>query len=155
MNCLNIAEHLERHPVAAHRQSERRADRPAGWDRDYRSDHHEPGMVIDAGDHLAFPAIGQRDTADQAELPQVHRRLTLPPLIDPLLLLLLGSDQAVAGQHPMHRRPRRHRRAAQPKFVDDPPGTPPRMLPPQLADQGFDIGGQPGRATARPPRPVL
>lgn len=111
-------------------------------------------MVIDAGDHLALPAISQRDLADQVELPQMHRRLTLPPLIDPLMLLLLHGDQAVAGQHPVHRRPRRNRAATQPELIDDPPGTPPRMLPPQLADHGLDVSGQPGRAAPGPPRAV-
>ena len=111
-------------------------------------------MVIDAGDHLALAAIGQRDTADQVELPQVHRRLALPPPVDPLVLLLLGGDQAVAGQYPVHRRPRRHRPAAQPEFVDDPPCPPPRMLAPQLADHGLDVSGQPGRTGPRPPGAV-
>jgi hypothetical protein len=111
-------------------------------------------MVIDAGDHLALPAISQRHPADQIELPQVHRRLTLPPLIDPLVLLLLDGDQAVAGKHPVHRRPRRHRPAAQAELVDDPPGTPPGMLPPQLAHQRLHLSRQPGWAAARPPGPV-
>jgi hypothetical protein len=53
-----VRQDLERDPVAAHRGGERRADRPARRHRHHRGDHHEPRVIIDAGDHLALPAIG-------------------------------------------------------------------------------------------------
>jgi hypothetical protein len=95
VNCLplNIGEHLERHPVAAHRRGERLADGPARRHRHHGGDHHEPRMVIDAGDHLGFAAISQRHPADQVQLPQLHRRRALPPLIDALMLLRLSGHQ--------------------------------------------------------------
>lgn len=124
-----VAEHLEGHPVAAHRSSESRADSPAGRNGKYGGDHKEAGVVVDPGEHLGFPAIGQRDPADQVELPQLHRCLALPTPVSALVLLGLGIDEPVADQHPVHRRSRWHRaHATQTQLVDDPPGTPAWML---------------------------
>lgn len=70
----------------AHRAHEGVGDRPAGGHRENRGDDGEPGVVVDPGDHLALPAIGQEDPADQVQLPQVHRGLTLPALVLPPVL---------------------------------------------------------------------
>jgi hypothetical protein len=88
-------------------------------------------VVIDAGDHLALPSVGQRKSSDEVHLPQVHRRLTLPPTVLARMLLFLGVDQAVAGQHP----------------VDGGPGMPAT----QRADLGFNLGRQARGAVPRPP----
>lgn len=86
-------------------------------------------MVIDPGEHLALPAIREYDPADQVELPQVHRRLTLPPAVLAFVLLGLRGDQPVAGQDPVHCRPRRNLlQVLLAQFVADPAGTPPRVL---------------------------
>ena len=112
-------------------------------------------MVVDAGDQLARAAIRQRDTADDVELPQVHRLLPLPTPIRTLVLLGLGIDQSIADQNPVHGRPRRRRiDTTVAQLVADPPSTPPRMLPPQLTRQRLDVGGDPFRARPRPPRPI-
>jgi hypothetical protein len=59
-------------------------------------------VVIDAGHHLALATVGQRHPADQVELPQVHRRLALPALVDARMPLLLRLGQPVAVQNPVH-----------------------------------------------------
>jgi hypothetical protein len=93
-------------------------------------------MVIDAGDQLGLPPISQRHPADDVQLPQLHRRIPLPAPGLPLVLLLLRLDHAVADQHPVHRRPARHRRhAALAQLVHNPAGAPPRMLAAHPADQ--------------------
>lgn len=69
-----VSQHLEGNPVAAHRGGEGRAHRAgAGHGHGHGhdgGDHDEPGMVVDAGDHLALPPVGQRNPADQVHLPQ-------------------------------------------------------------------------------------
>jgi hypothetical protein len=101
-------------------------------------------MVIDAGDQLGLPPISQRHPADDVQLPQLHRRIPLPAPGLPLVLLLLRLDHAVADQHPVHRRPGRRRAHATLGHLErDPPGTPPRMCPPQLAHQHLGLSGQP------------
>jgi hypothetical protein len=137
--------------VHAHRREERVGDRPAGRHGEHGRDDHEAGVVVDAGQHLALPAVGQEDPADQVELPQVHRRFPLPPLVLAAMLLLLRHDQTVAFQNPVHRGPRRRRRTGPAEFERDPPGTPPRMHPPHLTHHGLDLGRDPGRAGLRPP----
>ena len=62
---------------------------------------------------------------------------------------MAGAGAAVAGQHPVHRRPAPHRPAAHAELVDDPPGPPPRMLPPQLADQGLGSAASGGLLRGR------
>jgi hypothetical protein len=59
-------------------------------------------MVVDTGEHLAFATIGQIHPADKIELPQVHRRLTLPPTVLAAVLLRLGPHQPVAYQDSVH-----------------------------------------------------
>ncbi|GGL11990.1 hypothetical protein GCM10012284_53420 [Mangrovihabitans endophyticus] len=99
-------------------------------------------MVVDAGDHLAFPTIRERDPTDQVELPQVHRRVPLPATVLTRMLLLLRGGQPITNEYAVHRRPRRHRleQLLNGDLVDDAPGTPPRMLLTQLADQRLDCG---------------
>jgi AcrR family transcriptional regulator len=61
----------------------------------------EPGFrgVIDTGQQLGLTPIGQRQVTDNVQLPQVHRRLSLPALVLALVLLSLRIDQTVTGQH--------------------------------------------------------
>jgi hypothetical protein len=62
----------------------------------------------------------------------------------------LGGDHAVAGQHPVHRRPGRGRDGtALRELVADPPGVPPRVRPADLADQRLDVSSEAGRAGMR------
>jgi hypothetical protein len=75
-----IGEDLLGNPMATHRLGEMGAHRPAG-----RSDHHpcahdEPGVVIDAREHLALAPIGQQHTTHDVHLPQLHRSGALPAL---------------------------------------------------------------------------
>jgi hypothetical protein len=64
----------------------------------------------------------------------------------------LRRHHRVADQHPVHRRPRRRRPHAPLRRLErDPPGTPPRMRPPQLAHQRLGLGRQPRRGGPRPP----
>lgn len=54
--------------------------------------HHEPGMIVDAGQQLALAPIGESQPTDNVELPKMHRRLTLPALVLPLVQLGLRVD---------------------------------------------------------------
>gem|GEM_PF-4961002 len=113
-------------------------------------------MIIDAGEHLALPTVGQVDAANEVELPQVHRRFALPPLVLAPMLLFLTADQPVANQYPVHRGPRRRRRnPCRGQFERDPSGTPAWMCPPHFAREGFDVGPYPGRAGPGSPRCLL
>ena len=148
-----IGQHLRRHPVGPHGGGERVGDRPRRRDGQHRRADHVPGVIIDAGQHLALPAVGQVDPADQVQLPQRHRRLPGPPPVLALVPLGLRRHHRVADQHPVHRRPRRRARCAPLRHLErDPPGTPPRMRPPQLAHQRLGLGRQPRRRGPRPPR---
>ena len=147
-----VGENPEGHPVAAHRGGEGRAHRAGAGHGHDGGDHDEPGVVVDAGDHLAFPPVRQQNPADQVHLPQVHGRLALPPTVRAWMLLFLGADQAVAGQHPVDRGPRRCRfQPAAGQLVRDPAGTPPEMPAAQLADLGFHLGGQARGTVPRSP----
>lgn len=67
------------------------------------------------------------------------------------MLLFLGADQAIAGQHPVDRGPRRRRlQPAAGQLVGDPAGTPPGMPAAQLADLGLNLGGQARGTVPRP-----
>jgi len=148
-----IGQHLGRNPVSLHRRSERLGDRPRGRDRQHRRADNVAGVVIDAGQHLAFAAVSQVDPADQVQLPQRHRRLPGPPPVLALMHLGLRRHHRVADQDPVHRRPRRRSRHAPLRHLErDPPGTPPRMRPPQLAYQRLGLRRQPRRRGPRPPR---
>jgi hypothetical protein len=101
-------------------------------------------VVIDTSDHLGFPQhpghrIDQHHSADDVDLPQLHRRWPLPadigvppPFPFPLV------HQAVPNQDPVHRGRRRDHdplgRLAQ-QFHPDPFRPPPWMLPAHLRDQ--------------------
>jgi hypothetical protein len=111
-------------------------------------------MIINARHQLGFPPAGQRHPADDVHLPQLHRRVALPPPVLTLVQLLLRLDQAIADQHPVHRRLPRRCGTTPAQLVHDPPGTPPRMLAPQPAHQRLQLSRQPARAGPRPPRPV-
>lgn len=142
-------------PIAAHHLGKRLAGPTAVGHRHHLGDHHEPGMIIDPGDQLAFPAVSQRDIADDVELPQVHRQLTLPALELSLVLLGLRIHQTVACHDPMHRRPSRNGTDALPaELVADPASTPAGMLAPPLAYQRFHIGRNPLQAVQRTARPI-
>ncbi len=100
-----VGQYLRGHPIAAHRLGERLTHRPPRRRGDHGRGDDEPRVVIDAGDQLALPPISQRHTADDVELPRVHRRLPLPALVLTPVLLGLRLDQPVTGQHALHRRP--------------------------------------------------
>ena len=85
-----VGQHLLGHPVDACRRERSQTARPVA-PQHRRGDDHVPGMVIDAGDHLALPPIGQNDAADHVHLPQVHRDLTLPALVACAVPLCWGS----------------------------------------------------------------
>jgi hypothetical protein len=69
VNCLPVVgQHLGRDPVAAQRSGERLADRPPRLHHQHRGDD-EPGVVVDPGQQLGGATIGQRDPADDVELP--------------------------------------------------------------------------------------
>ncbi|ALM37697.1 hypothetical protein SFR_1082 [Streptomyces sp. FR-008] len=81
----------------------------------------------------------------------MHRHLTLPSGVLARMLLFLGADQAVAGQHPVDRGPRRRRlQPAAGQLVGDPAGTPSGMPTAQLADLGLNLGGQARGTVPRP-----
>jgi hypothetical protein len=150
-----VGQHLRGHPVATHRRSKRLAYRAAGGHNQYRGDHDEARVVIDTGQQLALTTVGQRQPTNDVDLPQMHRRFPLPTLVFPLVQLRLRVDKPVAGQHSMHRRPRRRRlHVPLTEFISDSPRTPARMGAAQLADQRLNFGGQPPRAVHRPARPV-
>jgi Insertion element 4 transposase N-terminal len=139
-----VRQHLRRHPVAAHRRRERLADRPPRRHHHHGTDDDKPGVVVDPGDQLGRPPAGQRDPADIVELPQLHRRVPLPPPAGPPVLLLLRSDQPVADHHPVHRGTAGRRAcSALAELESDPARSPPRMLPAQPADQRLDLGVHP------------
>src|SRR5690606_15333813 len=75
---------------------------PGGF-LEYRGDD-EPGVVVDTGEHLAFAAVGEEYAAHQVQLPQMHRRLSFPPLVDSFMLLFLRIDETVAHQDAVDRR---------------------------------------------------
>ena len=86
------------------------------------------------------------DVIGWAELPQRHRRLPLPAPVLALMPLLLRCHHGIADQHPVHRRPRRRAAGLPLRHLErDPPGTPPRMRPAQLAHQRLDLRRQPRR----------
>src|SRR4051794_7777676 len=67
------------------------------------------------------------------------------------MLLFLGADQAIAGQDPVDRGPRRSRlQPAAGQLVGDPAGTPPGMPAARLADLGLNLGGQARGTVPRP-----
>ena len=126
--------------MVAHRGGERLTDRAPVGHREHGSDHDVAGVVIDAGDHLAFAPVGQVDPADDVDLPQVHRCLALPAPVFAFMPLLLRLDQPIADQGPVHRRPGRHPlHAALPELEHQPPRTP--------------TGDGPGAAHRPAPRP--
>ena len=130
-------------PWRPHRGGEMRADGPARRSGHHPGAHDEPGVVIDPGEHLALPPVGQQHPADHVHLPQLHRPAPLPPL-----------ELAV----PRRRAPDRSvRRASAP---DTPPSaTAPGSTPPATASCTSRRGPQSGlrrRASQHPhlDRPV-
>ncbi len=148
-----VGEHLGRDPVDSHGAHERVGHRPARRRGQNLGDHDEAGVIVDAGEHLALPPVGEVDATDQVELPQVHRRLALPALVLARVPLVLRAHEPVAGQHPVDGGPRRRRIRSGPlNLVGDPPSSPARVRPPHLADQGLHRGRQPSRTGLRPTR---
>jgi len=103
-----VGQHLRRHAVAVHRGGEGLAHRAPVRHREDRGDDNVAGVVVNPGQQLELPPIGQIHPADQIQLPQMHRRFPLPPLVLTRVVLLLGPDQTVTDQHPVHCRLRRH-----------------------------------------------
>ena len=54
-----VREHLTRHPEPGQRGGERGAHGAAGGPAHHRGDHAEPGVVVQAGDHLRLGAVGE------------------------------------------------------------------------------------------------
>src|SRR4051794_7763347 len=67
-------------------------------------------MVVHPSDDLRLPTSDQPVTADDVELPQLHRLLALPPqVILPPTPAGLRVDEPVPHHHPLDRAQRRHR----------------------------------------------
>ena len=64
-----VREHFLGHPVTAQGLGKRQAHRSPGRPAHDRGHHTESGVVIDPGDHLAFGAIGEKQPADDVDLP--------------------------------------------------------------------------------------
>lgn len=116
----------------------------SGYGRQVLGEHgradYDPGVVVDAGQHLAFPAVTQVDPVGQVQLPQRHRGLPLPALVLALVPLGLRDHQTVAFKGPVHRRARQDRTGAALGGLErDPPRAP--------------AGGAPGAACIPAPRP--
>jgi hypothetical protein len=100
-------------------------------------------MIVHSGHDLAFAAIGQHQPADQIHLPQLHRCVALPPfVIFPTTTPRHRFNQTMANQYSMDHRPRRYRPRASrlTQLVQQPPGTPPPMTSPQLANRRLNLG---------------
>jgi hypothetical protein len=76
-----ISQQLLRHPEPGQALSQRQAHRPTGRPAHHFGDHREPGMIIHTGDDLHLRPVSQHHPTDDVHLPQLHRRLTLPPHI--------------------------------------------------------------------------
>jgi hypothetical protein len=99
-----VGQYFERHTPSVHRRDECVADRVSAGGRENSSDDDEAGMIVDAGEHLAFASIGQEDAADQVELPQVYRCFARPASVLPFVLLLLGVHESIADENAVNRR---------------------------------------------------
>jgi hypothetical protein len=153
-----VGQHLVRDTEALQRLGKRLAHSPAGGLPDHTSDHRVARVVIDSVDDLGFAAIGKQDTADDVQLPQLHRYRTFPP--DVILATATARChpmQPVPIQDAVHRHPRWNRPGATvaAQLDRDPPGTPPRMLSAQFAHRCLDFGRGLMRTHGRPMRPVL
>lgn len=110
-------------------------------------------MVVDGGQHRVLTPVDQEHSADDVELPQVHRRFACPPLVDSFMLLLLAIHQTIAHQDAVSRGLRWGLFANfQPQFVGDAPGSPASMVAAHFTDQRFHIGRDPARAGMRATR---
>lgn len=121
-----VAEHFAGDPVLLHRGHERRAHRPGGGPQHDSGDDAVPGVVIDPGDDLALPAIGQEQAGGHIKLPQFHRRGTLPPaVLVSAPAARHGLEQPVPDQHPVDRGPGHTRVTALAEFEDQTAPPPP------------------------------
>jgi hypothetical protein len=84
-----------------------------------------------------------RFAADDVQLPQLHRRVSLPPSIRRSRPASRPAiDQALAEQHPVDHRPGRHRPPSNSELELQPARFPPRMRPPLKPRLGLlDTGG--------------
>ena len=115
----------------------------------------EPRVVIDPGQRLGPPPVGQHKPAHHVQLPQLHRRPTLPPLPLAVPAPPRGVDQAQPHQSPIHRRLARHRLHTPLRQLEgQPPRTPPRMRRPQPRDRHLDIGADLMRTRPGPMRTI-
>ena len=109
-------------------------------------------MVVDAGDDLQLRAVIQLDAAHHVHLPQLHGSLALEPAeLVSTFATSAKLDQVVTAQAPVDARAAGHRIHAELReLVADPPRSPSRVLPTQLADLGLGLGidlvGTGGRA---------
>lgn len=105
---------------------------------------------------LGLGPIDQPRRAHHVHLPQLYRTRSLPPHeVLPAPLARQRLHPAVAHQHPVHRRPRRHRIHPGPaQLVHQQPRTPPRMIRAQLHQQRLDLRTQLPRMPMRAVRAV-
>ncbi len=137
-----IGQDLLRHAVAAHRLGEVRAHGPARCPQHQPGADHEPGVVIDPGEDLGLPPVGQQDPADDVHLPQLHRSAALPALEAPVTAAPgQRVDQPGPLQRPVDPRARGHRVHAGPGgLVHEPTGTPVRVATTRLEHPDLDGG---------------
>src|SRR5439155_11909820 len=112
-------------PDLAHVLGDVRADSPAGSTDHQPGEHHEPGVIVDAGEHLALPTVSQEHSAHNVHLPQLHGPAALPPL-ELAVPATPGPwvDEPGALERPVHPRARRGRIHAGPGgLMDQPPRT--------------------------------
>jgi hypothetical protein len=128
-----VSQDLLRHPVLAQRRGQRVTHRPGRGPADDLGADHEPGVVIDPGDHLHLAAIAEVDTAHHVHLPQLHRPAPLPPPeVRPPPPALGRLQQPVTDQGPIPTRPARHRHETLPgQLIADSVRPPVPVLPPQ------------------------
>jgi hypothetical protein len=75
-----VREDLLGNTVAPEGLGEVPAHRPACGSDHHAGAHHEAGVVIQAGEDLAAPTVGQCQPADDVHLPQLHRSAVFPAL---------------------------------------------------------------------------
>ncbi len=131
-----VGQHLLRDTVDAERLGEVPTHGPAR-----RSEHHacadnESGVVVDPGEHLALPPVGEEHPTDDIHLPQLHRAAAFPAL-ESAVAPAPGRrvDQPRSFERPIDPRSRRRRlNAGSRGLVHQPARTPLRVAPTRLQD---------------------
>jgi len=154
-----VGQDLLGHPEPGQRRGQSQADCPAGGPLNHRGDDTEPGVVIDPGHDLGLAQlssalIGDHDTADDVDLPQLHRARPLPAAVTvPGAFARPGHDQALPGEDPVNG-PLRWQchavRGTAKQLKPDPFGSPPGMLAAHLRHHDLNLTRHPMRAKPRP-----